>query len=131
MRSADGTLWFSPTDLSEYLGCAHATHLSLEEALGRRTKSHPINAYRDLIFRKGNEHEEEYLARLRSAGRAVETVGWGDPRTQSLRTAQLMREGVDVIYQGLFVVGGWRGLADFVERVDHDTALGQWGYEAV
>lgn len=42
-----------------------------------------------------------------------------------------MRRGVEVIYQGVFVAGRWRGLADFVERVDHETRLGDWGYEAV
>ena len=34
-------------------------------------------------------------------------------------------------YQATFVRGGWRGRADFLERVDHPTALGPWGDEAL
>ncbi|MBI2203600.1 MAG: TM0106 family RecB-like putative nuclease [Candidatus Rokubacteria bacterium] len=40
-----------------------------------------------------------------------------------------MRAGADVIYQATFVDGDWRGRADFLERVDRQTALGAWGYE--
>ena len=42
-----------------------------------------------------------------------------------------MREGAEVIYQGAFADGGWRGRADFLERVERPTGLGGWGYEAV
>ena len=107
MQAQGGKLWFSPSDLSEYLGCLHATHLSLAEAMGTRPKSYTTNAYRDLIFRKGNEHEAAYLAELRDRGLRVETVGWSkhDLLAQAERTAELMREGADVIYQGVFVVG--------------------------
>src|SRR5438067_1801539 len=46
-------------------------------------------------------------------------------------TAEAIRAGVDVIYQATFVVGDWRGRADFLERVDRPTTLGAWGYEPV
>ncbi|HET7340044.1 MAG TPA: TM0106 family RecB-like putative nuclease, partial [Methylomirabilota bacterium] len=36
-----------------------------------------------------------------------------------------------MIYQATFVVGDWRGRADFLERVERPTALGPWGYEAL
>src|SRR5207342_1312028 len=42
-----------------------------------------------------------------------------------------MRESAEVIYQGAFADGGWRGRADFLERVERPTDLGAWGYEAV
>ena len=127
----DGKLWFSPSDLSEYLGCVHATHLALEVVHGKREKSFAVGEYQQLIRTKGDEHEQEYLARLQADGREIVEIGWGDPATQARRTEELMRAGVDVIYQGLFAFDGWRGLADFVERVDGDTDLGAYGYEAV
>ena len=36
-----------------------------------------------------------------------------------------------MIYQGAFAGRGWRGRADFLERVERTTGLGAWGYEAV
>jgi predicted RecB family nuclease len=42
-----------------------------------------------------------------------------------------MRAGAATIYQATFVVGDWRGRADFLERVAQPTALGGWGYEAL
>ncbi len=42
-----------------------------------------------------------------------------------------MRDGVDVVYQGVLVDGGWRGIADFLMRVERPSALGDWSYEAL
>src|SRR5258705_13997638 len=42
-----------------------------------------------------------------------------------------MRAGAEIIYQATFVLGDWRGRADFLERVEQPTALGPWGYEAL
>ena len=129
MESRNGELRFSPSDLTEYLGCAHASALSRAAARGERSKAFVGSAYAELIFAKGDQHEAAYLARLRADGRDVVEVGRaGDFATGAARTAELMREGADVIYQGAFVVGAWRGLADFVERVDAPSDLGDWSY---
>jgi uncharacterized protein len=123
MESRNGELRFSPSDLSEYLACAHASALSRAVATGERAKAYVGSQYAELIFAKGDLHEAAYLERLRADGRDVFEVGRsGDLAVGAARTAQLMREGVDVIYQGAFVVGSWRGLADFVERVDEPSA---------
>ena len=42
-----------------------------------------------------------------------------------------MRAGADVIYQAPFAYSGWRGVADFLERIEEPSALGGWSYEAV
>jgi predicted RecB family nuclease len=130
MELQDGGLRFSPSDLTEYLACAHASALSRAVAMGQRPKAFVASDYAKLIFAKGDEHEAAYLTRLRAEGRdVVEVRRSGDFATGAQRTAQLMRQGVDVIYQGAFVVGAWRGLADFVERVDTPSGLGDWSYE--
>ena len=41
-----------------------------------------------------------------------------------------MCDGADVIYQAVFVDGDWRGIADFIVRVEQPSALGAWSYEA-
>jgi predicted RecB family nuclease len=132
MQSANGQLRYSPSDLTEYLACAHAAALSRAVARGERPKAYVASEYANLIFQKGDQHEAAYLARLHKAGRNVREVGFsGNWATASARTADLMRAGAEVIYQGAFVVGTWRGLADFVERIDTPSDLGDWSYEVV
>ena len=42
-----------------------------------------------------------------------------------------MKDGVDVVYQGVLASDGWRGQADFLMRVETPSALGAWSYEAL
>ena len=42
-----------------------------------------------------------------------------------------MRAGAAYIYQAVFVSNGWRGIADFLERVDRPSALGAWSYQVL
>ena len=90
-------------------------------------------AYTRMIFAKGNEHERDYLDRLVAQGRMVEEVVYepGDWQAGAARTEELMRAGADVIYQAPFALEGWRGIADFLERIDTPSALGDYSYEAV
>ena len=68
MRLSDGSLRLSPSDLSAHLACPHLTTLELRAAEGEIVKPKLESPHRDLIFRKGNEHEAAYLARLVAGG---------------------------------------------------------------
>src|SRR4029450_11262598 len=75
-----------------------------------------------------------YLAELRKQSRQVVNVLTADPwnfATSARATEEAMRAGAEIIYQATFVLGDWRGRADFLERIDQPTALGKWGYEAL
>jgi uncharacterized protein len=71
---------------------------------------------------------------MRAAGRqVVDVIGadrW-DFETAARATVDAMRAGAQIIYQATFVLGDWRGRADFLERIEQKTALGPWGYEAL
>ena len=101
IRHADGPVLFSPTDLTEFVACDHLTQLSLAAALGERLRPFSRDAFAELIQRKGKEHEARYLAALRD---------------QQLAEALATR---------------WRGVADFLERVEKPSALGAWSYEVL
>ena len=79
----------------------------------------PGGDYARLIARKGREHERSYLERLGADGREVVLidVDSGGLEDAATLTDLAMREGAEVIYQGAFADGGWRGRADFLERV--------------
>ena len=114
MQAPDGRLILSPSDLNEYVECAHLTTLALEVARGARPRPHVPEDHVDLLRRKGEEHEAAYLAALRARGtQVVDVIGadrW-DFEGSARATLEAMRAGAEVIYQATFVLGDWRSLA--------------------
>jgi predicted RecB family nuclease len=119
MQSTDGRLLFSPTDLNAFLACEHLTTLQLAVARGELDKPFRDNPHAELIWRKGDEHEAAYLARLRAGGRKVAQIDFDDPEWSraARETERAIEEGTEVVYQAALTDGTWRGFADFVERL--------------
>jgi predicted RecB family nuclease len=134
MQHLNDRLLFSPSDLGNFLACEHLTQLDLTLALqGGRRPSYE-NAYAELLRTKGEEHEQAFLEALRATGRRVAEVRLNTARDfedGTRRTAEAMRAGADYIYQAVFFSHGWRGIADFLERVDRPSALGAWSYQVL
>jgi uncharacterized protein len=87
-----------------------------------------------LVARKGDQHEREYLAQLRSGGCEIVEIeadrGLEGTRQAATRTIEAMRAGAEVIYQGVLFDGvRWRGHSDFLRRVESPSALGAFSYE--
>src|SRR5262249_46172720 len=107
-----------------YVACPHLTSLEVAAAHGAIRRPFRPNLHAELIRRKGDEHEARYLASLRDVtaiGKPWE-IGWD---VAGAATERAMREQASVVYQATFVSGGWRGMADFVERRPNGS------YEAV
>jgi predicted RecB family nuclease len=123
---------YSATDLVNFLGCAHATTLDVRQLVApvERKQDDP---YLDLLQAKGVEHEEAYLASLRSDGRAIVEIDKNLELDEKVaRTRVAMRNGADVIYQGALFAPPWHGYSDFLLRVDGvESKLGKYGYEVV
>ena len=88
----------------------------------------------ELVFRKGREHEAAYLQRLKNEGKTVAEISLEpdfDWERAARETVEAMSAGVDVVFQAALVGEGWRGLADFLMRVETPSALGSWSYEAL
>jgi hypothetical protein len=102
MQAIHGHLTLSPSDLNDYVECAHLTTLALEVARGERARPHVADEHAELLRRKGEEHERAHLERLRAEGRAVVEIELGEPwdfEAAAARTVQAMREGAEVIAQ--------------------------------
>src|SRR5215212_280546 len=113
------SLTFSPSDLSEWLACAHAAALKLRVKRGELARPGVVDdPQADLIRRKGDEHEARYLNDLRAAGCSIREIAFDHDWNAAARaTAEAIRDGeADVIYQACLVDGDWRGFADFLER---------------
>ena len=132
MQDLEGRVWLSPSDVTAYLACEHLTALSLQVAQGSLPEPPPPGDQAELVFRKGLEHEHAYLEWLREQGRSVAEIelegDWARAREETLAA---IRAGVDVVYQAALIGDGWRGIADFLIRVETPSALGAWSYEAL
>ncbi len=122
MQFRDGHLTLSPSDLSGHLACAHLTTLQLAVVRGELEKPYISDPHRDLLFRKGSEHEAAYLERLEAAGKSVVRIPtYDDVEFDARESRRLTEEAVllgeaDVISQAYLTDGTWRGFADFLEK---------------
>jgi predicted RecB family nuclease len=134
MKATNGHMTLSPSDVTAYLACEHLTTQTLAVARGELVPPPWDNEQADLIFRKGQDHEDAYLERLEAEGNTVARISLKpdyDWERAARETEETMRSGVDVVYQAALVGEGWRGSADFLLRVDTPSDLGPWSYEAL
>ena len=122
----------SPSDLHAFLACPHL--FVLERRRRQRGEPRPArSAEADLAARKGQAHERAQLDAFRAEGRQVVEVAldrdWDWARAAG-DTLSAMQAGAEVVYQGVLTDEGWRGVADFLVRVETPSALGEWSYEA-
>jgi uncharacterized protein len=135
MQLLEGALVLSPSDLHSFLECQHLTALQILVSRGSLERQRVADEAIELLRRKGFDHEQAWLARLRSEGRRIVEIQRAESCSRSWEdaaaaTEAAMRDGADVIYQGVLAHSAWRGVADFLIRVHGRTALGGWGYEA-
>jgi len=81
-----------------------------------------------LLQKHGNQHEEIFLRHLIDQGTDVAIIN--DSHEAAQLTMQAMRDGREVVYQANLAVGQFAGKADFLFRVNKQSALGAHSYEA-
>ncbi|MDT4945125.1 MAG: hypothetical protein QOH14_1858 [Pseudonocardiales bacterium] len=135
MYQSGDLLFVSPTDLTRYLGCQHATRLDLAVARGELDKPDTgTDETLELLFTRGLEHEERYLQALRDRGLKIVEIAAPGRDADALvaaeaATAAAMGDGADVIYQATFFDGRWRGHADFLLRRSDRPGRWAWSYD--
>ncbi len=148
-RDGNNVLWFSPTDLTVFLDgefpswmnrwyaeqCALGLpasggtlpHKFKAPHVGAATCSIDVNAELNLIARKGNEHEKAFLKELKEQGNQVFEcpVDANEPEIAT----RAMYAGAKIIYQACLQADQWRGFADFLNKRDGPSRLGDYHYE--
>ncbi len=127
MRLQNDKLTLAPTDLSGYLNCRHLTSLDLRAAKGEFERPRTNSPVVQTLQQKGIEHEQGYLAHLKTLHENVVELE-EHPTVEQTRAA--MASGADVIYQANLSNATWSGYADFLVKVDKPSSLGEWSYEA-
>ena len=133
MRRFDDKLLLSPSDLNNLLECRHLMALELARFNGQGGPKPGRGAHVEILARYGEQHESKILAAYERAGRTIERVvtGAGEDalRRAIAQTLDAMQRGVDVIHQATLVGDGVGGYADFLERQDEQSTLGDWSYD--
>ena len=127
----NGQIRYSPSDLVTFLECPHASWLdtrNLTEKLDRK-KTGPVEK---LLWKKGLEHEGNYLNSLVSAGMDVRKIPRGTGLEEQAKfTIEAVSEGAEVIYQAAFLEEPWCGYSDFLIKRDVPSTLGSYSYEVL
>ncbi len=136
MHLIDDRLILTPSNLTAHLACPHLTVLEQAAARGELTRPDGEDPQVEVLRRRGDEHEQRHLQSLREAGLEVVEVARPGATMAELVAAEeatvaAMASGADVVYQGTFFDGRWRGHPDFLIRVDRPSGRWAWSYEVV
>ena len=132
MRNRKGILHFSATDLAGHLSCNHLTQLDVEVARGTRTTPESWNPLLDILRKRGELHEQDYLNHLEENGHEILQIeGSGLNENRAEETLAAMQSGATIISQGVLLHERWGGRADILKRIDQPSKLGDWSYEVI
>ena len=125
----NGALTVSPTDLTKFLGCSHATTLDHAVARGvRSTAAGPATRPWSCCSVRGWSTRTGISRRCRRPSNVVRIVRSRWPRRRRTRSRRC-GDGAEVIFQATFLHDGRRGHADFLMRTDRPSSLGDWSYD--
>jgi predicted RecB family nuclease len=119
-----GRLRLAASDVANFLACQHLTRLDLRRARGELHPPVPFDLGFQVLVERGEAHEREVLDRFRADGRQVVDIGGGQEAAQAEATAEAIRGGAEVIYQGVLAreqagdEPALLGRPDFIVRAD-------------
>lgn len=132
MKLDSGELRLSASDLTGYLNCRHLTQLDIAVANGALKYPHSWDPLLDLLWARGQKHEDDYIETLEQSGLHVNVIPGVDINKNAVEaTLTAMRSGVDVIVQGALAMDNWAGRADVLRKVERRSSLGDWSYEVI
>lgn len=135
MYEVDRVLVVSPSDLTRFMECRHASWLGQQVAAGALARpEQSVDESLERLFQRGIEHEQAFLQTLRDEGREIVEIpfdrdrGLPGLRAAERATEEAMAAGADVIYQATFFDGRWRGHADFLLKTERPGRW-DWSYD--
>jgi uncharacterized protein len=117
------------TDFYDYTKCKYCVFLNKNGNLGLRDKT---SDFVRLLWDRGVQHEDkviEYIKNNDKRKRFAE-VSKDKPADKEtfLETVELMKRGIDYIYQGVMVAGNLVGRPDLLEKIVGKSKLGNYYY---
>ncbi len=138
MQLLDGQLVHSASDLNAFTECLHLVAVESERAAGLRVRPLRNDPTAELLARKGDAHEQHYLAKLREQYGAdlvafeqrpvASRAGYVAAEREAVAA---MERGAPLIYQPTFFDQTFLGRADFLRRVERPCSRWRWSYEVI
>jgi len=129
MRTVNGKILLSASDLMRFMGCRYATTLDFAYMQGKGPQPGEDSEDAKLLQKMGYDHELAHFAKLRATDKQVVEIQHGNLEANADDTRQAMREGAEIIFQAALLSGHWGGWPDFLERVENPSSLGNFSYE--
>jgi predicted RecB family nuclease len=118
VKITDSQLRLSASDVANFLACQHLTRLDLLRARGELAPPRRLDiGFQDLI-RRGEVHERDVLERFRADGRQVVEIGDGPDAAAARATMEAIRDGAELVYQGVLAQAGASGQPVLLGRPD-------------
>ena len=132
MNIVDRNIQLSASDLVNHLACRHLTELNVAAANGVLTATASWDPVLELLRQRGLAHEQGYIRHLEDSGLHVTRIeGVGVYEAAVAETVAAMKEGCEVVVQGILSDGRWGGRPDILRRVETPSKLGGWSYEVI
>lgn len=107
--------YLSPSQLNGFLNCNYH-RINFEKGV----KKKKITFSLDALFKRGIEHEKNYLKELKKNKKKIVVINTekGQEKKAAKETEQAIKDGADLIYQGCLIKDNWIGLPDFLVKVE-------------
>ena len=130
MQKIDGKLKFSPSDLITFMDSKFDSWMDRWKVeFPDEVKADEPDESHALLQKLGNRHEDNFLQKLKAENVDVAEIAVASSEIAELETIKAMRDGRQVIYQGVLSFGSFSGRTDFLYKVDGASSLGDFHYE--
>ena len=131
MYKANGTIHYSPSDLTLYMDSPFASWMERYylEYPQDCPEQDPLDPLLGALQEKGYAHESGLIESLRDDGRLLQDIGDIVSEDKYAATISAMQQGIDVIVQGRLESSTLSGFADFIVKVPGESKLGSYHYE--
>lgn len=132
MKFNNGKIELSSHDLVGHLSCHYLTELDRSVAEGKLKRPSSYNPMLEVLRERGLRHEKAFLEDLETKEFSISKITDVSISQQSIsETIEKMKSGDDYIYQATLKNGFWVGKADFLEKVEKPSKLGNFSYEVI
>lgn len=132
MKKRSDFIQLSASDLSNFLSCNHITTLDRKVIDGFLSAPEWNNPHVAALQQRGFQHESNYISYLESLNLTIATIPEDVSSEEAFGlTLEKMKEGVDIIVQGVLKKDEWYGKCDVLKKVPGKSSFGEYSYEVV
>ena len=132
MKSINGKIHLTASDLVGHLNCSHLSAIDVKVAFGLLAKPDHYDPLLEILRERGRRHERDFLENLKTNGYEITIIEGVDVTQESVEaTLKAMRKGNAIIAQAALSHDRWSGRSDILRRIETPSNFGEWSYEVI